>query len=91
MSAFSYKEAPTVTVQDGRPNLNNDTTAEPEDVQPEWERHLKRAIALAVGGAAGVVPFLSPTSDALAMKVCAVIIGVGAALGITSRGVTPRK
>lgn len=88
---YPPKDVPAVTVQDGRPVLNNDQRTEPEDVQPEWERHLKRAFALAVGGAAGVVPFLSPTSDALALKTCAVIIGVGAALGITSRGVTPRK
>lgn len=59
-------------------------------VQPVWERNLKRGLALVVALCTATVPFLSATTDELAFKVCGVVIGFGAALGITSRGNPPK-
>ena len=91
MAESLYKEKPTVTVSEGRPVVQNDQEGVAVDNQPVWERNLKRGLAVLVATAAGVVPFLSPTSDELALKVCGIIIGIGAALGITSRGNLPKK
>ena len=62
-----------------------------EAAQPAWERHLKRAVAVVAGSCAAVVPFLSPTEDALAFKACAIIAAIGVGLGITSSGNPPKK
>lgn len=59
--------------------------------QPAWERNLKRGLALVVALCTATVPFLSATTDAVAFKVCGVVIGFGAALGITSRGNPPKQ
>lgn len=60
-------------------------------VQPAWERYLKQALAAVVIGCGAVVPFLSPTSDALAIKVCSIVVAVGAGLGVTSSGNPPKR
>lgn len=59
--------------------------------QPTWERNLKRALAVLVASAGALLPFLSPTSDAAAFKVATLVVGLGAALGITSRGNLPKQ
>jgi len=59
--------------------------------QPAWERHLKRAVAVVAASCAAVVPFLSATDDALAVKVCSIIAAIGVGLGITSSGNPPKR
>lgn len=60
-------------------------------VQPAWwERPLKQVLAVVVIGCGSALPFLSPTTDALAFKVCSVVVATGAGLGITSRGNPPK-
>lgn len=61
-----------------------------EPAQTAWERNMKRGLALVVALCTATVPFLSATTDELAFKVCGVVIGFGAALGITSRGNPPK-
>jgi hypothetical protein len=56
-----------------------------------WERPLKQALAVVVIGCGAALPLLSPTSDALAFKVCSWVLAVGAGLGITSSGNPPKK
>ena len=93
----TYK--PEVSIQGGKPVLNTDQkgydsgTYTAADEQPAWERHLKRGLAVAVGLCTAAVPVLSTESpvELLVLKGCAVIIGFGAALGITSRGNQPRR
>lgn len=68
------------------PNPSLPPVAPLPDEQPVWERHVKRGLAFVVATCAGIVPVLSPTQDVVALKVCMAIIGIGAALGITSTG-----
>lgn len=91
MPESRYKEKPTVTITEGRPQVQNDQEVTVPEAQPAWERNLKRGLAMLVATATVVVPILSPTSDAVALKVCAAVIGFGAALGITSSGNPPKR
>jgi hypothetical protein len=64
------------------------TTQSLLDSQPSTEVTLKRVLAAVVAVAGALVPFL-PEHTLLA-KGLTVLVGLGAALGITSRGVLPR-
>lgn len=85
-----YKPPASLTAS--APPLRNDQEGVATGTeQPEWEYHLKRGLALVVASCTAVVPFLSPTADEFAFKMCGVVIGIGAALGITSRGNAPKQ
>lgn len=52
--------------------------------QPAWEKNLKRGLA-AVVATCGVLVTTLP-EHTVVYKVCVAVVGIGAALGITSKG-----
>lgn len=52
--------------------------------QPTWEKNLKRGLA-AVVATCGVLVTTLP-EHTVVYKVCVAVVGIGAALGITSKG-----
>lgn len=55
-----------------------------ETKQPAWEKNLKRTVAVVVATCGALVTTLP--EHTLGFKVCVVVVGIGAALGITSTG-----
>jgi len=85
-----YKPPPSLAPH--APPLKTDTEGVAiTHVQPAWERHLKRVVAVVATSCAAVVPFLSPTEDALVIKVCSIVAAIGVGLGITSSGNAPKR
>jgi uncharacterized protein (DUF2062 family) len=64
------------------------TTQSLLESQPSTEVTLKRVLAAVVAVAGALVPFLP--EHTLFAKGLTVLVGLGAALGITSRGVLPK-
>lgn len=85
-----YKPAADISAPVNPNTVSDSVGVATTAVQPPAEVILKRVLAVLVAGCTAIVPFLSPTSDTFALKACGVVIGIGAALGITSRGVQPK-
>lgn len=83
---YVSKDAPDINSAVNRAIAKNEASS--PDTQPPVEVIIKRVVAVAVGICAVLPPMLPqvPWLD----TACRVVIGVGAALGITSRGVLPK-
>ena len=71
------------------PNTLNDTEGVatddvPAPVQPAWEKNLKRGVAAVVATCGALITVLP--EHTVGYKVCFAVVGIGAALGITSTG-----
>lgn len=66
------------------PGLEEAIQKRNEAQQPTWEKNLKRGVSVAVLACVGVQAFTHPHT--IAFQFCAAVIGIGAALGITSTG-----